>query len=126
MGSNLQLKYGAHLSTHSWGDNATISCCEVLNSLIFPAHEQHHNNSIHVATIEGQSNIAAVLPLVKSNNRAADGELIAERGFWPALCTSVKHNSRFAPFTSDKADYPAELNITLPFSLVSNDVAMTG
>ncbi|MBK7173825.1 MAG: DUF4954 family protein [Bacteroidales bacterium] len=126
MGSNSQLKYGARLINSFLGDNATISCCEVLNSLIFPAHEQHHNNSFLIAaTIEGQSNIAAGATIGSNHNsRAADGELIAERGFWPALCTSVKHNSRFAPFTLlTKADYPAELNITLPFSLVSNDVA---
>jgi hypothetical protein len=126
IGSNSQLKYGARLINSFLGDNATISCCEVLNSLIFPAHEQHHNNSFLIAaTIEGQSNIAAGATIGSNHNsRGADGELIAARGFWPALCTSVKHNSKFAPFTIlAKADYPAELNITLPFSLVSNDVA---
>lgn len=126
MGSNSQLKYGARLINSFLGDNATISCCEVLNSLIFPAHEQHHNNSFLIAaTIEGQSNIAAGATIGSNHNsRGADGELVAARGFWPALCTSVKHNSRFAPFTLlSKADYPAELNITLPFSLVSNDAA---
>src|SRR5690606_5591600 len=40
-----QLKYGARLINSFLGDNSTISCCEVLNALIFPAHEQHHNNS---------------------------------------------------------------------------------
>lgn len=36
----------------------------------------------------------------------------------------MKHNSRFAPYTLlAKGDYPSELNITLPFSLVSNDVS---
>ncbi|HMK25081.1 MAG TPA: DUF4954 family protein, partial [Chitinophagaceae bacterium] len=45
MGANSQLKYGARLINSYLGDNSTISCCEVLNSLIFPAHEQHHNNS---------------------------------------------------------------------------------
>ncbi|MBO7624581.1 MAG: DUF4954 family protein, partial [Bacteroidales bacterium] len=44
------------------------------------------------------------------------------RGFWPGLCASVKHNSRFASYTLlSKADYPAELDIQLPFSLVSNN-----
>ena len=58
------------------------------------------------------------------NSRGADGELIAGRGFWPGLCVSIKHNSRFASFIiMAKGDYPAELNIPLPFSLVSNDVA---
>ncbi len=126
LGSNSQLKYGARLINSFLGDNATISCCEVLNSLIFPAHEQHHNNSFLIAaTIEGQSNIAAGATIGSNHNsRGADGELSAGRGFWPALCTSLKHNSRFAPFTIlTKADYPAELDIPLPFALVSNDVA---
>ena len=126
MGSNSQLKYGARLINSFLGDNSTISCCEVLNSLIFPAHEQHHNNSFLIAsTIEGQSNIAAGATLGSNHNsRGADGEIVAGRGFWPALCTSLKHNSRFAPFTIlTKADYPSELDIPFPFSLVSNDVS---
>ncbi|RYF91638.1 MAG: DUF4954 family protein, partial [Chitinophagaceae bacterium] len=45
LASHSQLKYGARLINSFLGDNSTISCCEVLNSLIFPAHEQHHNNS---------------------------------------------------------------------------------
>jgi hypothetical protein len=58
------------------------------------------------------------------NSRGADGELIAGRGFWPGLCVSVKHNSRFASFIiMAKGDYPAELDIPLPFSLVSNDTS---
>lgn len=87
-GSNTQLKYGARLINSYLGDNATISCCEVLNSLIFPAHEQHHNNSFLIAaTIEGQSNIAAGATIGSNHNsRGADGELVAGRGFWPALC----------------------------------------
>ena len=126
LGSNSQLKYGARLINSFLGDNATISCCEVLNSLIFPAHEQHHNNSFLIAsTIEGQSNIAAGATIGSNHNsRGADGEILAGRGFWPALCTSLKHNSRFAPFTIlTKADYPAEMDISFPFSLVSNDTS---
>lgn len=126
LGSNSQLKYGARLINSFLGDNATISCCEVLNSLIFPAHEQHHNNSFLIAaTVEGQSNIAAGATIGSNHNsRGADGELLAGRGFWPALCTSLKHNSRFAAFTIlTKADYPYELDIPFPFSLVSNDVS---
>jgi len=126
LGSQSQLKYGARLINSFLGDNATISCCEVLNSLIFPTHEQHHNNSFLIAaTIEGQSNIAAGATIGSNHNsRGADGELKAGRGFWPALCTSLKHNSRFAPFTLlTKADYPAELDIPFPFALVSNDVS---
>jgi len=126
MASNSQLKYGARLINSYLGNNATISCCEVLNSLIFPAHEQHHNNSfLCAALVMGQSNIAAGATLGSNHNsRSADGELIAGRGFWPALCVSVKHNSRFATYTLlAKGDYPAELDIPIPFSLVSNDEA---
>ena len=124
MASHSQLKYGARLINSYLGNNATISCCEVLNSLIFPAHEQHHNNSfLCAATVMGQSNIAAGATLGSNHNsRSADGELIAGRGFWPGLCVSIKHNSKFATYTLlAKGDYPAELNIPIPFSLVSND-----
>lgn len=126
MGSNSQLKYGARLINSYLADNSTISCCEVLNSLIFPAHEQHHNNSfLCAATVMGQSNMAAGATIGSNHNsRGADGELIAGRGFWPGLCVSLKHNSKFASFTIiAKGDFPAELNIPVPFSLVSNDVA---
>ncbi len=126
MGSNSQLKYGARLINSYLGDNSTISCCEVLNSLIFPGHEQHHNNSFLCAsTVMGQSNMAAGATIGSNHNsRGADGEIIAGRGFWPGLCVSLKHNSKFASFTIiAKGDFPAELNIPIPFSLVSNDVA---
>ena len=101
LGANSQLKYGARLINSYLGDNSTISCCEVLNSLIFPAHEQHHNNSFFCASlIMGQSNIAAGATIGSNHNsRSADGELIAARGFWPGLCVSLKHNSKFATFT---------------------------
>lgn len=125
MASQSQLKYGARLINSYLGNNATISCCEVLNSLIFPAHEQHHNNSfLCAAMIMGQSNIAAGATIGSNHNsRGADGELIAGRGFWPGLCVSLKHNSKFASFTIlAKGDFPAELNIPVPFSLVSNNV----
>lgn len=125
MASHSQLKYGARLINSYLGNNSTISCCEVLNSLIFPSHEQHHNNSFLIAaTVMGQSNIAAGATLGSNHNsRAADGEMLAGRGFWPGLCVSLKHNSRFATFTLlAKGDYPAELNVQMPFSLVSNDV----
>lgn len=126
MSDNSQLKYGARLINSFLGDNATISCCEVLNSLIFPAHEQHHNNSfLCAAMVMGQSNIAAGATIGSNHNsRAADGEIIAGRGFWPGLCVSLKHNSKFASFTIvAKSDYQTELNIQLPFSLVSNDLS---
>ncbi|MFT4155710.1 DUF4954 family protein [Parafilimonas sp.] len=122
MASHSQLKYGARLINSYLGNNATISCCEVLNSLIFPAHEQHHNNSfLCAALVMGQSNIPAGATIGSNHNsRAADGEIIAGRGFWPGLCVSLKHNSRFASFTMlVKGDYLYELNIPLPFSLIS-------
>ena len=126
MAAHSQLKYGARLINSYLGNNSTISCCEVLNSLIFPAHEQHHNNSFLCASLlMGQSNMAAGATIGSNHNsRSADGELIAGRGFWPGLCVSLKHNSKFASFTIiAKGDFPAELNIPVPFSLVSNDVS---
>ena len=51
----------------------------------------------------------------KSLQGAASGQ-----GF----CVSLKHNSVFAGFCIlAKGDYPAELNIPFPFSLVSNDTS---
>ena len=124
--SHSQLKYGARLINSYLGNNSTISCCEVLNSMIFPAHEQHHNNSFLCASLlMGQSNIAAGATIGSNHNsRGADGEIVAGRGFWPGLCVSLKHNSLFASFTIlAKGDYPAELNIPVPFSLVNNDLS---
>jgi hypothetical protein len=126
LGNNSNLKYGARLIHSFLGDNSTISCCEVLNNLIFPAHEQHHNNSFLVAAVVlGQSNIAAGATIGSNHNsRANDNEIQAGRGFWPGLCTSLKHSSRFASFVLlSKADYPAELDIPLPFSLLNNNVS---
>jgi hypothetical protein len=120
-----QLKYGARLINSYLGDNSTISCCEVLNSLIFPSHEQHHNNSFLCASlVQGQSNMAAGATIGSNHNsRSPDGEILAGRGFWPGLCVSLKHNSKFASFTiMAKGDYPHELHIPIPFALVSNDV----
>ena len=125
LGNNSNLKYGARLIDSIMGDNSTISCCEVLNNLIFPGHEQHHNNSFLIASvIMGQSNMAAGATIGSNHNsRTNDGELVAGRGFWPGLCASVKHSSRFASFTLlAKGDFPAEMNIALPFSLVNNNV----
>jgi len=126
MSSHSQLKYGARLINSYLGNNSTISCCEVLNSLIYPAHEQHHNNSFLCASlVMGQSNIAAGATIGSNHNsRSADGEFVAGRGFWPALCVSLKHNSKFASFSIlSKGDFPSELDIPIPFSLISNDVA---
>ncbi|MFW6099989.1 MAG: DUF4954 family protein [Bacteroidota bacterium] len=126
IGNNSSLKYGARLIHSFLGDNSTISCCEVLNNLIFPTHEQHHNNSFLIASVVmGQSNMAAGATIGSNHNsRANDCELQAGRGFWPGLCTSIKHSSRFASYVLlSKADYPAELDIPLPFSLLNNNAA---
>lgn len=126
MAAHSQLKYGARLINSYLGNNSTISCCEVLNTLIFPNHEQHHNNSFLCASlVMGQSNIAAGATIGSNHNsRGADGELIAGRGFWPGLCVSLKHNSKFASFAIlAKGDFPFEMNIPIPFCLISNDVA---
>lgn len=127
MESHSSLKYGARLIHSVLGDNSTISCCEVLNNLIFPFHEQHHNNSFLIAAVVmGQSNMAAGATIGSNHNsRGNDGEIVAGRGFWPALATSVKHDSRFASFTLlSKGSYPKELNVLLPFSLVSDNQKM--
>lgn len=124
MGDNSALKYGARLIHSVLGENSTVSCCEILNNLIFPAHEQHHNTSFLIASlVKGQSNMAAGATIGSNHNsRAPDGEIEAGRGFWPGLCTSVKHSSRFASFCLlAKGDYRYELDIPFPFCLVDND-----
>ena len=111
--------------THSViGDNAHISCCEVANCLIMPSHAQHHNSSFLIAAcVGGQSNVASCATIGSNHNsRANDGEIWAGRGFWPGLCVSLKHNSRFASFTMiSKGDYTKELDVRYPFSLVTLD-----
>jgi len=126
MGRNSNLKYGARLIHSVLGDNSTVSCCEMLNNLIFPAHEQHHNNSFLIASlVQGLSNIAAGATIGSNHNsRANDGEIRASRGFWPGLSVTLKHPSRFASYVLiAKGDYPYELDIPLPFALVNHDVA---
>jgi hypothetical protein len=125
-GANVSISHTARISHSFIGDNSAISCCEIANSLIFPSHAQHHNNSFLIAAnIGGQSNIAAGATIGSNHNsRVNDGELWASRGFWPGLCTSFKHNSRFASYTMCvKGDYPSELDIRFPFSLIANDTA---
>ena len=124
IGRNCQLKYGARLLNSILGDNSTVSCCEILNNLIFPFHEQHHNSSFLIASmVGGQSNIASGATIGSNHNsRAADGEMYAGRGFWPGLCSDFKHNSKFASFTLiSKGSYQHELNIQFPFSLVASN-----
>ncbi|MDR2607375.1 MAG: DUF4954 family protein [Treponema sp.] len=124
MGRHSNLKYGARLIHSVLGDNSTVSCCEMLNNLVFPVHEQHHNNSFLIAScIQGLSNIAAGATIGSNHNsRANDGEIRAGRGFWPGLSVTLKHSSRFASFVLiAKGDYPYEMNISLPFSLLNNN-----
>ena len=125
LGENVTLERGCRVSHSVVGDNSTIACCEVLHSLLGPAHEQHHNNSFLIAaTVAGQSNIAAGATIGSNHNsRSPDGEILAERGFWPGLCVSLKHNSRFAAYTLlAKGDYPCEISNPLPFALISQDL----
>ena len=124
LGRNSNLKYGARLIHSVLGDNSTVSCCEILNNLIFPMHEQHHNNSFLIASlIQGMSNMAAAATIGSNHNsRVNDGEIKAGRGFWPGLAVSLKHSSVFASFIIiAKGDYPSEMNIPLPFSLLNNN-----
>jgi carbonic anhydrase/acetyltransferase-like protein (isoleucine patch superfamily) len=123
-GACVSIHQSARISNSFIGDNSAIACCEIANSLLFPSHAQHHNSSFLIATcIGGQSNIASGSTIGSNHNsRTNDGEIWASRGFWPGLCTSFKHNSRFASFTMcAKADYQYELDIPFPFSLISND-----
>lgn len=122
IGRNCQLKYGARLLNSFLGDNSTVSCCELLNNMIFPFHEQHHNSSFLIAsTVMGQSNIAAGATIGSNHNsRSPDGEIVAHRGFWPGLCSDFKHNSRFASFVlASKGSYQYELDVQYPFCLLA-------
>ena len=131
LGRNCQLKYGARLLHSVLGDNSTVSCCELLNNLIFPFHEQHHNTSFLIAAeIRGQSNLAAGATAGSNHNsRSPDGELIAGRGFWPGLSTAFTHNSRFASFClAARGSYLHPIDIVYPFSLISingNELSIT-
>ena len=124
LGDFCTVKLGARFIHSYLGDYSTVACCEVLNSLIYPCHEQHHNSSFLIASaVMGQSNIASGATIGSNHNsRMNDCELWANRGFWPGLCTSLKHNSRFASFCLlSKSAFPYELDIKFPFSLVNND-----
>jgi hypothetical protein len=126
LGDNSRLDYGVRLVHSVVGENSTIAGGEVQHALIFAGHEQHHSSSFLIAAqVMGQSNGAAGTIIGSNHNsRSVDGEILAGRGFWPALCVSLKHSSRFASFTLiAKGDFPAELDIPLPFSLVANNMA---
>jgi NDP-sugar pyrophosphorylase family protein len=119
------IKQLARVIQSAVGSNSTIACGEVQNCFIGPLHEQHHNSSFLIAAdIGGQCNIASGANLGSNHNsRSNDGELVAGRGFWAGLSTSVKYCSSFAPFTLlAKSSFAHELNIELPFSLVSDNV----
>ena len=76
MGNNAKLTYGARLIHSYLGDNSTVSCCEILNNLVFPAHEQHHNLVPGGRAPDGSSNLAAVATIGSNHNsRANDGEI---------------------------------------------------
>jgi hypothetical protein len=124
--ANVTLSNGLHLEHSIIGDNARLSCGEVLSILTFPFHEQHHRSSfLCAAVLEGQSNIAAGTVIGSNHNaRKGDGEMRACRGFWPGLSSTYKYNSRFASFTlAVTGSYTAELYIPYPFSLISKDDA---
>jgi hypothetical protein len=128
-GRNVRLQNGARVLQTYLGANSTIACCEILSNLILPFHEQHHNNSFLIAsTLLGQTNMGAGATIGSNHNsRAADGEIVAGRGFWPGLCVSLKHNSRFASFTLLATGlYAWEMDIPLPFSLVSLETDGSG
>ncbi|MCR4964753.1 MAG: DUF4954 family protein [Bacteroidales bacterium] len=124
-GAGVSLSEGLRIAHCVVGDNSHLSCCEVLFSLIFPFHEQHHNSSFLIAsTLKGQSNVASGATIGSNHNgRKNDCELLADRGFWPGLCSSVKFPSRFAAYTLlVKGDYPYEINLPYPFCLVSQNL----
>ncbi len=123
-GENVRFENAARVTDCFVGANSTIACGEAVSNLLFAFHEQHHNNSFLIAAqTGGQCNIAAGATIGSNHNsRAADGELIAGRGFWPGLETDFKHNSHFASFTLiAKSSFDKELDIHLPFSLVSKN-----
>jgi hypothetical protein len=123
-GTAVSLSQAARVTGAIIGDCAQIACCEIANSLLMPMHAQHHNNSFLIAAaLGGQSNIAAGATVGSNHNsRVSDGEIWAKRGFWPGLCVSLRHNSRFASFTMiAKGAYQTEFDLKLPFSLIAMD-----
>ena len=124
IGTNATLDLGARFIDSVLGDNSKISCCEVVSSLLFPFHEQHHNNSFLIAaTIQGQCNVGAGATMGSNHNsRAPDSELSAGRGFWPGLCVNLKNPTKIASYCLvAKGSYHAEMHVPLPFTLISND-----
>ena len=125
VGQQVSIAEGARVYQSAVGDNSHISGCEVGHSFIYPCHEQHHSNSFLIAAhIQGQSNIAAGATLGSNHNgRKNDVDLVAGRGFWPGLCSSLAFPCSFAPYTLiAKGDYPRPLSIPFAFSLINNNV----
>jgi NDP-sugar pyrophosphorylase family protein len=116
------LSNNARFSHSVLGSNSHVSGGEIQNSLLFPFHEQHHNSSFLCSSIiMGQTNIAAGAVIGSNHNsRRADGELMAGRGFWPGLTSSISFPSRFSSFTLIKnGRYSHSIKIIFPFSLLT-------
>ena len=125
VGQQVSVAEGARVYQSAVGDNSHISGCEVGHAFLYPCHEQHHSNSFLIAAhIQGQSNIAAGATLGSNHNgRKNDVDLVAGRGFWPGLCSSLSYPCSFAPYTLiAKGDYPRPLSIPFAFSLINNNV----
>ena len=124
IGQQVSIAEGARIYQSAVGDNSHISGCEVGHSFIYPCHEQHHSSSFLIAAhIQGQSNIASGATLGSNHNgRKNDVDLVAGRGFWPGLCSSLAFPCFFAPYTLiAKGDYPRPLHIPFAFSLINNN-----
>lgn len=125
VGQQVSISEGARIYQSAIGDNSHISGCELGHSFLYPCHEQHHSNSFLIAAhIQGQSNIAAGATLGSNHNgRKNDVDLVAGRGFWPGLCSSLAFPCSFAPYTLiAKGAYPRPLHIPFAFSLINNNV----
>ena len=125
IGQQVSISEGARVYHSAIGDNSHIAGCEIGHAFLYPCHEQHHSNSFLIAAhIQGQSNIAAGATLGSNHNgRKNDVDLVAGRGFWPGLCTSLSYPCTFAPYTLiAKGDYPKPLRIPFAFSLVNNNI----
>ena len=125
IGQQVSIAEGARVYQSAVGDNSHISGCELGHSFLYPCHEQHHSNSFLIAAhIQGQSNVAAGATLGSNHNgRKNDVDLVAGRGFWPGLCSSLAFPCSFAPYTLiAKGDYPRPLSIPFAFSLINNNV----
>ena len=125
VGQQVSISDGARVYQSAIGDNSHIAGCEIGHSFLYPCHEQHHSNSFLIAAhIQGQSNVAAGATLGSNHNgRKNDVDLVAGRGFWPGLCTSLAFPCSFAPYALiAKGDYPRPLRIPFAFSLINNNV----